>query len=186
MEGEIEATGRNRSLNRAVAITVVVLSVFMGVSKVKDDNIVQAMQQAKSDSVDTWGEYQATRTKLHIAQTAAAETALLSRVGGEMAEEQERALAAEIAKYQAEAPKLKAQAEALQARYDALNVHDDQFDASDAMLSIAVATAAVAALVDGPWVLAVAWLFAAGGLVMGAAGFAGWSLHPDVLSKLLG
>jgi hypothetical protein len=28
----------------------------MAVTKVKDDNIVQAMLQAKSDAVDKWGE----------------------------------------------------------------------------------------------------------------------------------
>jgi hypothetical protein len=190
MEGEIEAAGKDQRLNRAVAITVVILSVFMGVSKVKDDNIVQAMQQAKSDSVDAWGEYQATRTKLHIAEIAAGQTALLGAIAGApgraVADAQARALAADIAKYKAEAPKLKAQAQGQQGAYDALNVHDDQFDASDALLSIAVATAAVSALVEAPWVLAVSWMFAAGGLLMGAAGFAGWSLHPDFLSRLLG
>ena len=38
--------GSDRRLNRLVAITVVMLSVAMAVGKIKDDNIVQAMQAA--------------------------------------------------------------------------------------------------------------------------------------------
>ena len=54
--------GSDKTLNRLVALTVVVLSVFMGLANIKDDNLVQAMQLAKSDAVDTWSEYQASRT----------------------------------------------------------------------------------------------------------------------------
>src|SRR4051812_39279849 len=68
MEVELKAEGRARALNNAVAITVVALSVFMAVSKIKDDNIVQAMQAAKADALDTWNEYQAERLKLHFAE----------------------------------------------------------------------------------------------------------------------
>jgi len=38
----------------------------MAISKIKDDNIVQSMQVAKADAVDTWGEYQATKIKHHL------------------------------------------------------------------------------------------------------------------------
>ena len=46
-------------LNPAVAITVALLATFMGICKVKDDNIVQAMQQAQADKVDHWAFFQA-------------------------------------------------------------------------------------------------------------------------------
>ena len=59
MDVEIGTDSANRRLNRLVAITVVILSVFGAVTKIKDDNIVQAMQKAKSESVDAWAEYQA-------------------------------------------------------------------------------------------------------------------------------
>ena len=95
-------------------------------------------------------------------------------------------LDAEMAKYRAESPDLTARAKAFAADYDTLNVHDDQFDAADALVSIAVSAAAVAALVDNFAVLAVSWLFGAAGIVMGLAGFLGWSLHPDFLARLLG
>jgi hypothetical protein len=64
MEVELKAEASNRNLIRAVANTV----VFMAVSKIKDDNVVQAMQLAKADSVDAWNEYQTDRLKLYISE----------------------------------------------------------------------------------------------------------------------
>ena len=175
--------GANRMLNRLVALTVVILSVFMGLANIKDDNIVQAMQLAKTDAVDRWGEYQATRTKLHIAETARLQLALAAdpaRAGAARA-----VLDREIAKYEAETPKLAAQARAGDARYDALNVHDDQFDMCDALISIALSLAGVAALAETRWLLGVSWAAGGLGLLLGIAGFAGWGLHPDALASLL-
>jgi len=37
-----------------VAVTVALLATFLGICKVKDDNIVQAMQQAQADRIDHW------------------------------------------------------------------------------------------------------------------------------------
>ena len=66
MDVDVETASSDKRLNKLVAVTVVILSVFMAISKVKDDNIVQAMQKAKSESVDAWTEYQAARVKLHV------------------------------------------------------------------------------------------------------------------------
>ena len=190
MDIEIGAEAKDKAFNRRVAITVVILSIFMGLSGVKDGNIVQAMQQAQSNAVDTWGEYQATKTKLHIDETALAQTRFLAVAGGGKVAEattvETARLTQEIAKYRGEVPALKTQAQGFQAQYDALNVHDDQFDASDALISIAVSIAAVAALVEIPMALYAAWGFGALGLVMGVAGFMGWSLHSEFMSRLLG
>src|SRR5436309_1525611 len=76
LEGGSE--GKDKTLNRLVAMTVVTLSVFMAVANIKDDNLVQAMQLAKSNAIDTWSEYQATRTKAHIVDTAKTEMALIA------------------------------------------------------------------------------------------------------------
>jgi hypothetical protein len=143
------------------------------------------MQVAKADSVDRWGEYQATRTKLHIAETARAEIAAL---GGDRDKVRaaDAALAAEIAKYHTEAPRLAGEAKALAAQYDALNIHDDQFDASDAAIATAISMAAVAALAESFGLLVAAWAIGGFGLFMGVCGFAGWAFHPDVLSNFLG
>ena len=189
MDIEIGAEAKDKSFNRRVAITVVALSIFMGLCGVKDGNIVQAMQQAQSSGVDAWDEYQATKTKLHIDETALNQARLLglsgdARTAPAISLETTR-LETEMAKYKAEVPALKSKAEGFQAQYDALNVHDDQFDASDALISIAVSIAAVAALVEIQAALWASWVFGALGVVMGLAGFLGWSLHSAFLSKLL-
>jgi len=189
MEVEISTEAKDKRFNRMVAITVVVLSIFMGLSQVKDGNIVQAMQQAQSSAVDRWGEYQATKTKQHIDETALAQIEALSLIGGGKAAQASAPeiarLKAEIAKYKAEIPQLRDQAKGFEDQYNALNVHDDQFDASDALISIAVSMAAVAALVEVAGALYGAWVFGAGGIIMGLAGFLGWSLHSDLMAKIL-
>jgi len=179
MEFEVSAEAKDKRLNRRVAVTVVVLSVAMGLGNIKDGNIVQAMDRAEAQSVDLWNEYQATRTKLRVTEIAQVQLAA-SHVAPSAP------LAADAARYRSEAPRLAIQAQAAAARYDALNVHDDQFDASEALLATAISICAVAALVESGWLLAVAWGFAAFGLFLSACGFAGWPFHPDVLSTLLG
>src|SRR5947207_12636091 len=63
-----EGEGRARRLNTLVAITVALLATFMGVCKVKDDNIVQAMQQAQADKLDHWNFYQARNIRQEVAE----------------------------------------------------------------------------------------------------------------------
>lgn len=179
MEIEVSAEAKDKRLNRGVAVTVVVLSVAMGLGNIKDGNIVQAMEQAQARSVDRWNEYQATRVKARVIETSMAEVAATHAAAP-------AAFAADLARYRTETPQLKVQARGYEAQYDALNVHDDQFDASEAALSTAISVAAVAALVEAPWVLAAAWAFGAFGLFLSLCGFAGWGFHPDVLSTLLG
>ena len=156
-----EAEGNDNRLNKLVAVTVVILTVFMAISKVKDDNIVQAMAKAKSESVDAWAEYQAARIKLHVDENGLAQLRLLETgtIGID---------------------------KALEAEYDRLNFRDDQFDMSDAFLSIAVALAAVASLTEFFWLLVVAWGSGAIGLSFGIAGFVGYALRPEWLAQLLG
>src|SRR5437868_11459163 len=57
------SNAKHARLNTWVAITVALLATFMGICKVKDDNIVQAMQQSQADKVDHWGWYQAHDTR---------------------------------------------------------------------------------------------------------------------------
>ena len=54
---EAAQSARSKRLNAVVAITVAPLATFMGICKVKDDNIVQAMQQAQADKLDHWSYY---------------------------------------------------------------------------------------------------------------------------------
>src|SRR3954465_15157436 len=105
---DIEELGvRDKRLNRAVAASVVILSVSMALVNIKDGNIVQTMQAAQATQVDTWNEYQATRLKLHMEEIAAAGG------GADVA----RAEAA-IAKYTRESSGLKVKAQAAKDDYD--------------------------------------------------------------------
>jgi hypothetical protein len=178
---------RESRLNTIVAVFVALSATFMALSNVKDGNIVQAMAQAKADSVDHWGEYQATKTKLHIAETAKGEIGVIAGANpSAAAQAATQRLDQDIAKYKAEAPELAKQAKGFADSYDALNVHDDQFDASEALISTAISLAAVAALIENRKLLGVCWCFGAFGMFMGVCGFAGWAFHPDVLSNFLG
>jgi hypothetical protein len=176
-------------LNAAVAITVAILATFMGICKVKDDNIVQAMQQAQADKIDHWGYYQARNLRQEVAESSVVQLEL-ARAGAAPAQlpaydkaiADFRAKAADQALKKAE---LKAQAETDQKTYDALNYRDDQFDLSDASLAIAIALLAVTALTRLWALYFVALVPTFFGLLMGTAGLAGLGVHPDALIKLL-
>ncbi|MCE4538867.1 DUF4337 domain-containing protein [Pelomonas sp. P7] len=176
-------------LNAAVAVTVAVLATFMGICKVKDDNIVQAMQQAQADKLDHWAYYQSRTLRADVAEATAVQLEL-AKAG--VAPAQAPAYEQAIASYRAKATdqvkkrdELKAQAEADQKAYDALNYRDDQFDLSDALLAIAIALLAVTALTRLWPLYFVALVPTFFGVVMGIAGLAALPLHPDALVKLL-
>jgi hypothetical protein len=176
-------------LNSTVAVLVAIVAAFMAVTKVKDDNIVQAMLQAKSDAVDTWSEYQSKRIKQHVQELGRDQAQMMSATAPAQSaaqfEEQSKRYESEITRYQKDEDELQKKARALEAQYDALNYRDDQFDLSDAALSVALAMLAVTALTGKRWLLWVSLVFTAFGIVMGLAGLLGLHLHPDWLSKLL-
>jgi len=179
----------DKRLNDLVAVTVVILTVFLAVSKVKDDNIVQAMQKAQSDAVDAWAEYQSARIKLHIDENGLSTLRLLesaASIDKDVAAKQAVEYQSDIKKYEGRSAETMARAKALEAEYNRLNVHDDQFDMSEAFISIAIAVAAVGALVDNFILLYIAWGSGALGIIFGIAGFLNLSLHWDWLAKFLG
>jgi hypothetical protein len=181
--------GDDKWLNRMVAVTVVILTVFMAITKVKDDNINQAMQKAKADAVDAWAEYQFARVKLHVDENGLNQLRLLESAGQidkTLAAKQAAEYEADIKKYEGRSKETRAKAERLEAEYDRLNFRDDQFDMSDVFLSIAVAVSAVAAQVDNFALLYFAWASGALGLAFGTAGFAGWNFRPEWLAQMIG
>jgi ABC-type phosphate transport system auxiliary subunit len=189
MDTDVKTESSDKRMNDLVAVTVVILSVFMAVSKIKDDNIVQAMQKAKSESVDAWAEYQAARLKLHVDENGLSQLRLLETTGNidkALAAKQAATYESDIVKYQARSAETMAKARTLENEYDRLNFRDDQFDMSDAFLSIGIALAAVASLVDAYWMLYLAWGSAGFGLMFGIAGFLGWNIRPEWLAVLLG
>ena len=184
MEVEVSAEAKDKRINRMVALTVVVFSVATGLGNIKDGNIVQNMAQAQASSLDRWNEYQATRTKLHIIETARAQLSAAPPSASV-----QKALVGfdrDAAKYRAESPKLAEEAKGFASDYGALNVHDDQFDAAEASLTTAISIAAVAALTESWAPLIASWVFGAFGLFMTICGFASWGFHPNILSSLLG
>jgi len=179
----------NALLNTLVAITVSVLATFMGICKVKDDNIVQAMQQAQADKLDHWNFYQARNIRQDVAEAATVQLRLAkSAAPAEKAAAYDEAIAKYEAKAANEAQKkqeLRTQADDDQKTYDRLNYRDDQFDLSDAALAIAIALLAVTALTKLWWMYWVSWVPIGFGALMGLSGLLGWAVHPDALSRLL-
>lgn len=184
--GEAAADRSSARLNVWVALAVALLATFMGICKIKDDNIVQAMQQAQADKLDHWAYYQARSLRQEVAEA----TVMQLRVA--QAGRDDPTAAAAIAKYEALAvdqatkkAQLQGQAEQDQKTYDSLNYRDDQFDLSDALLAIAISLLAVTAVTRQWWLYAVSMVPAFFGVLMGVAGLAGWALHPDALTRLL-
>src|SRR4051812_8190171 len=151
---ELSAASRSR-LNACVAISVALLGTFMGICKVKDDNIVQAMQQAQADKLDHWAFYQARNLREEVAKATLVQLRLQALA---VPAQQQAAYQAQIDIYDAIAKDQAQKKEELkdlagkdQANYDALNFHDDQFDLSDALIAIAISLLAVASLTQLGW-----------------------------------
>jgi hypothetical protein len=181
--------GRLSRLNAAVAISVALLGTVMGVCKVKDDNIVQAMQQAQADKIDHWAFYQARNLREEVAKSTlvqlrlqAAARPAAERAGYDEAIAQYDKLAADQAQKKEE---LRLQAGKDQQLYDDLNYRDDQFDLADAGISIAIALLAIASLTQTWWLFGVAMAPGLFGALMGFAGLGAWRLHPSALAQLL-
>ena len=187
--GDNTAEKQKSRLNAYVAISIALLATFLGICKVKDDNIVQAMQQAQADEVDSWNFYQARNLREEINKTAAAALKVqkLSQSSAVQA-----AYDQQIAQFQKNAQEQNAKkaeqqtaAKDARAKYDQLNYHDDQFDLSDALLAIAISMLAVTSLVQKRWLFYVAMVPTALGVLMGCAGLFGWRIHPDSVTNLL-
>lgn len=188
-EESTESKQRSR-LNSIVAITVVLLVTFMGLCKVKDDNIVQAMQQAQADKIDNWSWYQARNIREDLYRSTAAQFEAQAKAATPSAKSTFAALAS---RYKKDADsqvikKAKVQTDALNAdkTYNAWNIRDDEFDLSDAALAIAMAMLGMTSLTQKRWLYVAAMIPGAFGVLMGLSGFFGWGLHPDVLAKFLG
>ncbi len=189
IEGGDEHHEKKHRLNAMVAVTIAILATFMGICKVKDDNIVQAMQLAQVDRNDHWAWYQARNIREEILRSTAAQFAAQANVQAGPAKQAFLTQAQTYQKLAGEQGKkkddLKKQAEDDQKTYDRLNLHDDQFDLADAALALAVALLAITALTQKTWLYLVALIPSVFGVVMGVAGLMGLSIHPDALSKLL-
>ena len=185
---DVAASARAR-LNTLVAISVALLATFMGVCKVKDDNIVQAMQQAQADKIDNYSWYQARNIREEVANATVAQ---LKAQQASAAPQAQGVIQDQIKNYQALAQEQSEKKKVQQAdadnadrTYNELNFHDDQFDLSDVMLAIAISLLAVTALTQKRWLFFIAMVPTFFGVLMGLAGLLSWHVHPNFLTKLL-
>ena len=176
-------------LGSRVAVTVALLATFLGICKVKDDNIVQAMQQAQADRLDHWNFYQARNIREEVAAAAVAQLTLAMAGAPPTQATAYRAAIASYDRLAAEQAQkkeaLRVQADEDQRTYDSLNYRDDQFDLCDTLLALAISLLALTALTHKPWLYWMALLPTAGGVVMGLAGLLRWHVHPDSIARLL-
>ena len=176
-------------LNPSVAVAIALLATFMGICKVKDDNIVQGMQQAQADKIDHWSYYQARNVREEIAKSTLVQLRLQA---ADIPPERQADYAAAIAQYEALAKDQNSKKEVLrlqaikdQETYDALNFRDDQFDLSDAAIAIAISMLAITSLTQLWWLFGLSMFPSVMGVVMGLAGLMGWGFHPTFIIKLL-
>jgi hypothetical protein len=185
-----DAAANSRArLNTWVAISVALLATFMGICKVKDDNIVQAMQQAQADKIDNYSWYQARNVREEVANATVAQLKLAQASAPAQAhsmyDEQIKTYQA-LAQEQNEKKKVQqADADKSDQSYNELNFHDDQFDLSDAMLALAISLLAVTALTQKRWLFIIAMIPTFFGVLMGLAGLLSWHIHPNFLTRLL-
>src|SRR5258706_2452781 len=188
-ETTVETKNPKMHLITWVAISVALLATFMGICKVKDDNIVQAMQQAQADKIDNYSWYQARNVREDVAKATVAQLTAQAAVAPRQAKsiyEQQIKTYEAIAQEQAEKKKIQqADADKADQTYNELNFHDDQFDLSDAMLALAISLMAVTALTQKRWLFMLALFPTVFGVVMGLAGLIGWHIHPNSLTRLL-
>jgi len=183
------AAAARARLNSMVAISVALLATFMAICKVKDDNIVQAMQQAQADKIDNYSWYQARNIREEIANATLTQLKLAQASAPpqlhDMYDEQIKTYQA-LAQDQDEKKKVQqADADKADQSYNELNFHDDQFDLSDAMLALAISLLAVTALTQKRWLFMIAMVPTVFGVLMGVAGLLGWHIHPNFLTRLL-
>jgi hypothetical protein len=184
-----DASSTTDTLNMRVAITVALLATFMGICKVKDDNICQAMQQAQANKVDHWSFYQARNVREEVARSTIAQlrlSALASPPQAQVAYEQTIQGFQKIADDQKrKKEEVRLLAEKDQAEYDAQNFRDDQFDLSDALLAISISLLAITTLTRQRWLFWGSMIPTAVGVFFGIAGLFGLPFHPSTIMGLL-
>ena len=184
-----QASERKDRFNALIAITVALLATFTGICKVKDDNIVQAMQQAQADRIDHWSWYQSLHVREEFVADTLANIELQKAVGASTSQaEFDKAITeikAKLAHVTSHKEELAAQAKQDQQKYDDLNYRDDQFDLSDALMALAISLLAITALVQKRWLYIVALVPTVLGTFMGLAGLLGWHVHSDTIATWL-
>jgi len=185
---EIERNEGKSRLNNIVALTVVLLVTFMGLARLKSENIAMAMQKAQADKIDNWSWYQARNIREDVykgtavyfqTQAKTAPTQVQSAwstqalLYNDLAEKQSR-----------KKESVQSMAENAEKRYEALENRHEQLDLSEAALSIAVAMLGITSLTQKRWLYWAALVPGAFGVIMGLSGFFKLPLHLESLARL--
>jgi hypothetical protein len=187
MSEAVERAGESR-LNSTIALLVALAATFVALAGVKDRNLTLGMMKAQTKAVDTWNYYQAKSMKQNLAEATLDELHAVSptlSAGDTQADKRFEDYRGKIARYEREKEDVKKEAEGYEHQYEALNVRHDQFDLSEGAMSVAIALLGVTALTRKRWLLGVAAVFLAIGVIFGMAGFLDWNLHADALTSWL-
>jgi hypothetical protein len=185
-----EKEKQENGLNTVISLLVAMSATCMALCNVKDGNVVQAMTQAQTSSVDAWGYYQAKSIKQTLAEAALDQLGSQRDLGNPSPETRAlldkriKVYEERVAHYEKDKAEIKTSAENFTKEYDRLNVHDDQLDIAEASFSISIALYGISALTRKRWLVVLALGFSSLGLVFALAGFLGWGLHPDFLAKI--
>jgi hypothetical protein len=189
VEIESEERRSNRRLNNIVAITIALLATFIGIARIKTDNLFLAMQEAQADRIDNYMWYQARNIREDVAQATAIQLSLHSASqppGVRAVFARQANIFSQIARRE-EAKKQRQIADAQKAEqtYKRFGIRREQLDLSGAVIAVAIAILAITSLTQRMWLYFVGLIPAVFGLIMGVAGFAGWSIHPEALMRFL-
>ncbi len=178
------------ALNAVVAISVAITATFSALCHVKGENVSAKMQHAQAQSVDAWAYYQAKGTKANIAEAALDNMRLQRDLTPGLTADARATLdrklddyAQKVRRYDADREEIKRKAEGFEADYDRLESRDDQFDLAEAAGSVGIALLGITALTQRRRLLYLGWAFAAIGVVVGIAGFAGLGLRGELVAR---
>jgi hypothetical protein len=162
----------------------------MGICKVKDDNIVQTMQQVPANKIDHWNLPGAQYPRRSGQGNLAAITPDRSLAASDRAGRLSKSHRATRAARQEQARKKNAEnagraGQARLRRGQLANFRDDQFELTGALLAIAISLLAVAALTHLWWLYFLALVPTGLGVTMRPAGLTGWGMHPAALIQPL-
>lgn len=169
-----EKSDRHDRFNGTIAIIVAIFSAFLAFSKIKDDNVVQAIQKAQADLTDSWNQYQAKRQRQFLLEIEIARLNILDpnenlkdSVKHTLLDSWQK----ETDRYKGELQDIVQKTSDLQASLDVYNDQDDLFDFSDAFLTLSLVLLALAALTRVQWLLASAVCVGVIGITYGLSGF---------------
>lgn len=176
------------SLETWVGLMVVITATFLGISNVKDNNIVQKMQQKQVDQNNNWAWFQARNIRMGVYEAASEEMSLPNPETPDLKAKREAMSAKYMSMAKSQEKKMEAQKEAAEQAskdYDDLNKIDDKFDLCDALLALSMALMGVTALIKRWWLFFLALFPFALGLYIGIAGFAGFDVQLPFLEAFM-